>query len=143
MIFEDSKNNLRIDTKYLKNLLENIRDDDDWYKIENEVFKIREWEYSDIDECEQQKARPDIIIDGTRWYPLADRPKVSDEIVYLHAICQQMAFRKLDDYRQEDDTETEFGYLCRICLRAAEKTKERYCPFCGRKLFAFPIDNYY
>lgn len=87
--------------------------------------------------------KPDRILLLMEWYPLADRPKVSDEIVYLYAICQQMAFRKLDDYRQEDDTETEFGYLCRICLRVAEKTKERYCPFCGRKLFAFPIDNYY
>lgn len=40
---------VEIDNKKLKNEIEKILNWDKWYEIENEIFRMKDWEEADID----------------------------------------------------------------------------------------------
>lgn len=143
MIIRDPLNHLNIDIIELKNLLSQMEDWEDWHEIRDNIFKLKEWRHAEVEIMEMQKKRTIEKRGGCVWKALANPIKVSAQIEYLYEICQEMAFKKfeMDAYQENIENINDFGKHCVACNVYTETSTIYKCPFCGRKLFLFPLNN--
>lgn len=143
IVIQDQINHLYINIPDLRDKLKQMESWNDWDAIED-VFKPGTWKFADIEETIKQKNR--VIPDkgGCMWKPLASSVEVDKRIEYLYEICLEMAFKKFEPeaYRENVNNKTDFGKYCVTCNIYTPELNIYQCPFCGRKLFLFPLDNH-
>ncbi len=124
-------------------LLAEINSWDDWYRIEQTVFKIDQWPELGIDEIEKMLSRKPKAHSGTEWESTASNYAVERDLEYEYEKLRQMVFEKLEpESARENMNHPEwYGKQCVYCSLWTRKTDQEHCPFCGHELLSIPIGD--
>ena len=121
----------------LKCRMKKIKNWDDWYLIENEIFKIRAWKEKELDDfCTEMENRKEFYEDGHLWKPLFDNYDIDANTKYLYEYCREYAFRKLEieAYNENIINFKKYGKKCAKCDIYTEDYNVSKCPICRKKL---------
>lgn len=134
---------VEIDSKKLKDEIEKITDWDRWYEIENEIFRIKDWEEADIDTIEKDLKRPPEIIGGYSWESTTTSYDISPEIYHLHEKSRLEVFAKLEPEADKENKNHPkwYGKWCVYCRIWTREYPEKGCPKCGKELLPLPLNE--
>lgn len=134
---------IEIDNKKLKNEVGNISNWDEWYKIEDELFRLKEWEEADIDTIEKDLERPPETINGYIWESTTTSYDISPEIYHLHEKTRLEVFAMLEPEADVDNKNhhERYGKWCVYCKRWTREYPEDNCPRCGKELLPLPLNE--
>lgn len=135
--------NFEIDKEKLRNGIEKISDWEDWDKIASEIFRVDEWEETDIDIVEEDLERLPIIINESEWISTTNSYDISPEIFHLYEKIRWQVFAKLEpDADKDNKSHPElYGKWCVYCKVWAREFPQNDCPICGNELLPIAIND--
>ena len=132
---------LDIDLNELKKHIENVKDWDDWYELEERIFRLNSWPVQSDEEVDSEVNRVDMIVDGNTWYATTNHYDVDPNVIYLYEMSRWEVFKLLepDAYQDNLTRKEEYGKLCVRCRRWTSNIDVDVCPMCGNGLVLMKI----
>ena len=135
-MFTFSINKVELDSR-----IDSLDSWDDWYLIEEEIFKLEQWPELSVDDIENDICRGDIEIEGVLWHATTNNYDVHPLIIYLYEASRLRVFEKLDpiSFQHNMAAIQEYGKLCVSCKRWAAKYEIDRCPICNDALVIYRL----